>query len=141
VIRSCQTCRKEFNAPSGNVKKGGGKFCSQKCYTRTGNKNPHWRGGKGTIRKDGYRIVKATGHPRANREYVLEHWLIAEKALGKPLPSKAVVHHVNNIGHENGNDNLVICENQGYHALLHMRQNLKEGKIFRDAKGRLVRPS
>jgi hypothetical protein len=116
-----------------------GKFCSIKCRPREREANPNWKGGTGTIRPDGYRLVKASGHSRANKEYVLEHWLVAEKALGKALPPKAVVHHVNNSGSDNNATNLVICENQGYHALLHLREKIKSGKLVRNQKGQWVR--
>lgn len=63
-------------------------------------------------------------HPRAcknSRRKLPEHILIAEKALGKYLPLKAVVHHVDSNGCNNASDNLVICEDTAYHALLHVR--------------------
>ena len=50
-----------------------------------------------------------------------EHILIAEKAFGGPLPQGAEVHHVNEIKTDNRNQNLVICENNAYHKLLHAR--------------------
>jgi len=37
------------------------------------------------------------------------------------LPPSAVVHHVNEDRRDNRNENLVICENDKYHKLLHMR--------------------
>lgn len=53
---------------------------------------------------------------------VYEHILIAEKALGKKLPKEARVHHIDGNGKNNSNTNLVICPNESYHKLLHIRQ-------------------
>ena len=50
------------------------------------------------------------------------HVRIAETVLGKSLPVGAVVHHINGDGHDNRNINLVICKDQAYHMLLHIRQ-------------------
>jgi hypothetical protein len=66
----------------------------------------------------GYKKIKYLGHPKANcRGFVREHILIAEKALGKPLPDGVVIHHSN--GTKTGP--IVICENTAYHLLLHQR--------------------
>lgn len=84
--------------------------------------HPSWKGGIKDACSGRYRVVNLPDHPRANDGYVLEHVLIAEKALGKPLPEGAEVHHINSKGKDNRNINLVICENHAYHHLLHTRQ-------------------
>ena len=50
------------------------------------------------------------------------HEVIAEKALGKPLPKGAEVHHIDENKLNNKNSNLVICPSRSYHFLLHRRQ-------------------
>ncbi len=83
---------------------------------------PNWRGGK-TKHQDGYVCVRMPNHARAsNTGYVLAHVVIAEHALGHPLPSKAQVHHHNEVKSDNTGGNLVICENEAYHKLLHKRK-------------------
>ena len=60
-------------------------------------RHPQWKGG-------------VTGHRK-----------VAERAIGRPLPLSAVVHHRNEIRSDNRPCNLVICENNSYHLLLHAR--------------------
>ena len=70
-------------------------------------------------------MVRCVGHPKAKTrgKYVSEHVLAAEKALGRYLPAAVVVHHVNGDPSKNHGSNLVICQNQSYHRLLHTRAN------------------
>jgi hypothetical protein len=60
---------------------------------------------------------------RRTRKKLYWHRELAEAALGKPLPEKAVVHHVD---HDtlNKSPRLVICEDQAYHMLLHRRERV-----------------
>lgn len=50
------------------------------------------------------------------------HVLKAEAALGKPLPEHAQVHHVDLT--KSTESVLVICENDAYHKLLHVRTRI-----------------
>lgn len=58
---------------------------------------------------------------QVNGKRTFEHVSIAELALGKKLPSGAVVHHVNENRLDNRNENLVICQDRAYHNLIHAR--------------------
>lgn len=88
--------------------------------TVRGDSNPSWKGGRRTS-TNGYILIRAMDHPRSMRGYVYEHILLAERALGRILPATAQVHHVNEIKSENTGGNLVLCENDAYHKLLHRR--------------------
>lgn len=79
------------------------------------------------------RAPDGEGRPRTSAGYILltregkrvyEHIYLAEKALGKPLPKGAVVHHVNECPWDNTPSNLVVCPDQSYHRLLHQRAKL-----------------
>ncbi len=76
-----------------------------------------------------YRTITDWSCSRANkRGWVSEHIAMAERALGKPLAKKHPVHHVDENSFHNVNSNLVICEDQKYHLLLHVRMRvLKAG--------------
>lgn len=45
---------------------------------------------------------------------------VAEKALGKPLPKGALVHHINGKPLDDRNDNLLVCT-RGLHNIIHGR--------------------
>ncbi len=64
-----------------------------------------------------YRVINI-----GNGEYRYEHVLVAEAALGKPIPSGSIVHHVDGDNWSNTSTNLVVCQDQRYHKLLHMRE-------------------
>ena len=72
-----------------------------------------------------YHRSKCFEHPRTKKDYawVDTHILVVEQALGKYLPPKACVHHIDEDKLNYANNNLIVCENQAYHYLLHKRIN------------------
>ena len=86
-----------------------------------GPEHPMWKGGRKSER--GYILIHRPAHGRAYRSgYVKESIMIAEHALGHPLPRHAVVHHANGIRSDNRPQNLVICQDTAYHHGLHQRE-------------------
>lgn len=57
---------------------------------------------------------KTSGHKKVHR-------CIVEKLLRRVLSPKHPVHHVDEDKSNNANSNLVVCEDQEYHLLLHRR--------------------
>jgi hypothetical protein len=66
-------------------------------------------------------IYMPNHHRASSNGYVLRAIYVAEKALGKPLPINAVVHHHDRDQTNDDNSNIVICDSQAYHFLLHKR--------------------
>jgi hypothetical protein len=114
----CKNCGKELKRTPKEIRRGRTKLCGRTC--QSGEFNPRWNGGL-FIRKKGYVFPYAPNHPRAKKNYVPEHVMMAEKAIGKLLPEGSMVHHVNGITTDNRRGNLVICGSQAYHLELHRR--------------------
>lgn len=79
-----------------------------------GENSPFWNGG--SFIKKGY-----TNTLISPGVYELDHVAVAERALGKKLPKGAVVHHVDEDRSNNANNNLVICQDNAYHRIIHRR--------------------
>ena len=124
---TCFQCGKEFFRP-GKRLRFARTFCSTECMHsgyRAGG-NPNWNGGR-RLTLAGYVLAYAPKHPRAHPRLatVPEHILICESALGRHLKGKEEVHHFNEIRSDNRHGNLVICQDHGYHELLHCRRDRK----------------
>lgn len=70
-------------------------------------------------------LYRYTGQ-REDGKMIPLHVLIVEEVLGRRLPSKAVIHHFDGNGHNNANNNLIVCPSTDYHSLLHLRQRALE---------------
>lgn len=136
TLRVCLNCGGLFYALTSNVRRSKRSFCTKECegIAHRGSGNPKWKGGI-TTSVDGRRVVYAPGHPNANigenRTHVLEHKLMAEIKLGRPLKDNEVVHHINGDVTDNNPDNLMILTPHE-HAVIHSKIRV------RDALGRFV---
>jgi hypothetical protein len=119
MTHTCPQCGREFTGHNHR------KFCSLSCLasSKTGARNAKWRGGRIQYADGKYVAVHNPQQRQMFSSHVAEHILLAEKALGKPLPVKAIVHHIDHDGLHNVNSNLVVCQ-ESYHALIHYREKI-----------------
>ncbi len=115
---TCETCGKPFWVAASSSKFRNVRYCSQKCYTKTADKNPKWHGG--FLVNGGYRYIYSPDHPHAIKTgYVLEHRLVMEQKLGRLLEPFEIVHHLNGIKNDNRPENLAVCESVSQHNSQH----------------------
>lgn len=134
VDRVCVHCGRLFVVAASQLRvPGHGRFCSRQCgyIHRRGERAANWSGGR-VAEPSGY--VIATVESRVRGRTIREHVLVAERALGRSLPSGAEVHHVNGDRADNRPANLVICHDVSYHRLLHKLQRIRTagGRPFLD---------
>jgi hypothetical protein len=70
-----------------------------------------------TIDKDGYILVHVKGHPNARKHsnWIFEHRLVMEEALGRYLLPTEVIHHINGEKTDNRIENLQLFASNGEH--------------------------
>lgn len=99
-MATCETC-------GGNL---GGRW-GTRCYTCS---PPPLRTGRRTderiVRSDGYVLIWAPDHPTARNGRMLEHRLVAERALGRALERWEHVHHLNHVRSDNREENLQVVD-------------------------------
>lgn len=69
------------------------------------------------VHKSGYAVTK-------DHKYV--HRLVVERVLGRKLKTTEIVHHVDENKLNNDPFNLVLCQDQAYHKILHARAKVIE---------------
>lgn len=99
-------CGNEGKVLQGNLRKGGSLSCgchqAEMMTNRVGAVNPLWRGGRSKTVK-GY--IRLFAGPIRGR---LEHQVIMERHLGRPLAKGETVHHKNGVKDDNRIENLEL---------------------------------
>jgi hypothetical protein len=121
--QSCPRCGREFIPTP--IKRGDGKptrHCSRSCGVLAAYDNPElrgkfsgakshlWKGGR-MVGPRGYVYIHCPGHHSikyGSRRYVLEHRLVMEEHLKRPLAVNEFVHHKNGIKSDNRIENLEL---------------------------------
>lgn len=64
-------------------------------------------------------------HPLSDRRgYAQEHRLVVWKSLGRDLNPGEVIHHKNEIKHDNRLENLEVCKSRAHHLVRHRKKNV-----------------
>ncbi len=119
------------------------KFCSRQCagtYLHKGKKgvlSPVWKGGI-RRRPEGYQRMHSRGYIEIwmSGHWKLEHRLVMEKHLGRPLKNSEHIHHINEITYDNRLENLMVVS-QGEHNKIH--KTIQSLGWKRDKFGRFIR--
>jgi hypothetical protein len=80
---------------------------------------PGWKGGAYSSLRDGYIYRYMPEHPQATAKgYVLEHRLVMEGLIGRPLEPDEDVNHKNGIKGDNRPENLMLVRHNAHYALM-----------------------
>lgn len=93
--RQCKTCGKDFEFRLAMSKWNTGEYCTLRCFHDGKERNP-W------LRSDGYVAEWLDGRA------VMQHRLVMERHIGRPLLKHENVHHKNGVRHDNRIRNLEL---------------------------------
>ena len=98
----------------------------------------------GTTHRDVFGYIRVKVFPGKGR-WKLEHHLVMQKKIGRPIRKGEIVHHVNARRDDNRPENLALCVNKSHHATVHrsldvvVSRLIEQGVItFSDGQYRLA---
>ena len=105
--KECPACRyqnqKNACPNCGELKNSNSSVCSScRKDQQAGSLNPNWKGGH-HYHKKGYVMVR-----QDTTKYVMEHRLVMEEMIGRPLTGDENVHHINGVRDDNRPENLEL---------------------------------
>jgi uncharacterized Zn-finger protein len=113
IDKLCETCGRLIKISPCEDKRGGGRFCSRKCFFIAsgrlhGRKSPQFRGG--VAKSGGYTLITPKEYldNGSGPRYIREHRDVVEKSIGRTLSKSEHVHHINGIKNDNRLKNLAI---------------------------------
>jgi hypothetical protein len=113
-IKFCNLCGIKYKSRTKNRK-----YCSRKCsaLVHSGNGNPSWKSPE-LRQPTRYVDVKSDNIKKK------EHRLIIERAIGRELLPKEIVHHINKIKTDNRLSNLMLFDSSSNHTKYHNNPKL-----------------
>lgn len=74
----------------------------------------NWKGGRWK-HKTGYIYVYMPEHPSSNQDgHILEHRIVMEQKIGRPVLPDEIVHHINHVRDDNRPENLMLLSHKGH---------------------------
>ena len=100
--------------------------------------------------RDGYVFVYKPDYPGSRKRppdfgYILEHRLVMEKFLKRPIIKGEIIHHIDGCKSNNKIENLLLCENAREHNRVHNAMEIfvegliRKGSVFYDKENKEFR--